>query len=174
MSANTKELSADSTEVNEVCRRTIYRVFERLETIKEMPDENESLNEKSSSLKHSQSNIKSRKTMAFKRKSSSIHKQSIPKRRIRSYSSLVKEDIKEIVIKQDKLKDSCTLEELEITSVKDKNYKNRGNFAILQLTKKSANLLGCKLVATPLKPYSLDQLQRETALQGTILLTSRC
>lgn len=165
MSSN-KQHSIEDTKVN---RRTVYRVFKRLETIKEMPDESDSLNEKSPSLRYSQSSVKSRRTITLIKHSSSLTKHALPRKRIRSYNNLSKEETTtEVIAKKTKTtKDErCTIEELEIEEIKERNYKNRGNFALLQLTNKSANVLGCKVVAAPLKPYSIDQLQREIILQG--------
>ena len=62
--------------------------------------------------------------------------------------------------------EDLNIEDLNIVSIIEKSYKNRGNFAILQLTPKSAKRAGFDKVATPIKPYSIEKSQRSASLQG--------
>jgi len=60
--------------------------------------------------------------------------------------------------------------ELEIECVIEANYKQRGNFAILKLSKKSAMQMKNELVATPLRPYTTDKILRNASLQGIFII----
>ena len=161
-----------------ICLPKKCEKFGGLEEIKELPEETDSQNRsQDQSINVVNERMKAVWTAQKRKNSEAI---TISAKRAKSYSlggkdseirltELTPEKHKKSESKKRtpaKKREDFDIKTLEVKRIVDPNYKAHDNYAIIMLTPESAKNFGVEYVATPLRPYSVDKVQRTASSQG--------